>query len=237
MLALKLTASKSTSWIWPTCAHSQQTLRRILRVILPPASAQKRYISQRYTRKVEEAENQWQRKHEKIEAGKRHSMLSILEERGYINAVAGGEPRNLEALMNERRLGAYVGVDPTAPSLHVGHLVPLMALFWMYVNGFYAVTLIGGATAGIGDPTGRTQDREQMSSHVRKANMVTVHYQLKAMWAHVETYGRKYGYEWQWAWRRAIANNNTWLNKLPFSEILRLLGSGMRVGTMLGRDT
>lgn len=44
--------------------------------------------------------------------------------------------------MNERRVGAYVGIDPTAPSLHVGHLVPLMALFWMYVHGFHSVTLV-----------------------------------------------------------------------------------------------
>ncbi|KAL8917640.1 MAG: hypothetical protein Q9208_007821 [Pyrenodesmia sp. 3 TL-2023] len=67
--------------------------------------------------------------------------------------------------------------------------------------------------------------------------MVTMHYQLKHMWANVERYGRKYGYVWEWAWRRALVNNNAWLNNLPFFEILRLLGSGMRVGKMLGRDT
>lgn len=76
-----------------------------------------------------------------------------------------------------------------------------------------------------------------MPTHVRKANMVNVHYQLKAIWWNVERYVQKYGYHWEWAWRRALANNNTWLNKLPFLEILRLLGSKMRVGTMLGRDT
>ncbi|KAL8719031.1 MAG: hypothetical protein Q9225_003912 [Loekoesia sp. 1 TL-2023] len=67
--------------------------------------------------------------------------------------------------------------------------------------------------------------------------MVNVHYQLKAIWWNIEKYGRRYGYHWEWAWRRALANNNAWLNKLPFLEILRLLGSKMRVGTMLGRDT
>lgn len=44
--------------------------------------------------------------------------------------------------MDQKRIGAYVGIDPTAPSLHVGHLVPLMALFWMYVHGFQSVTLV-----------------------------------------------------------------------------------------------
>ncbi|KAL8714532.1 MAG: hypothetical protein Q9220_001480 [cf. Caloplaca sp. 1 TL-2023] len=67
--------------------------------------------------------------------------------------------------------------------------------------------------------------------------MVTVHYQLKTLWANVEASGRKYGYQWEWAWRRAVSNNNAWLNKLPFTEVLQLLGAGIRVGTMLGRDT
>ena len=48
--------------------------------------------------------------------------------------------------MNQKRIGAYVGIDPTAPSLHVGHLVPLMALFWMYVHGFQSVTLVSLST-------------------------------------------------------------------------------------------
>ena len=44
--------------------------------------------------------------------------------------------------MTKKRIGAYVGIDPTAPSLHIGHLLPLMSLFWMYVHGFHAVTLV-----------------------------------------------------------------------------------------------
>lgn len=48
----------------------------------------------------------------------------------------------LDHLMTQRRVGAYVGVDPTAPSLHVGHMVTLMPLFWMYAHGFKAFTLV-----------------------------------------------------------------------------------------------
>lgn len=48
----------------------------------------------------------------------------------------------LDKLMTEKRVGAYVGVDPTAPSMHVGHLIPLMALFWMHMYGYFAVTLV-----------------------------------------------------------------------------------------------
>ncbi|MCJ1471973.1 tyrosyl-tRNA synthetase [Lambiella insularis] len=164
-------------------------------------------------------------------------MLSILEKRGYVNAVAG-ERDELDQLMISKRVGAYVGVDPTAPSLHVGHLLPLMSLFWMYISGFHAVTLLGGATSQIGDPTGRTITREVLRSTVRKANMVNMHYQLKTLWANMEHHARfQHGYQWEWAWRRELVNNNTWMNKLTILEILKVLGSGTRIGTMLGRDT
>lgn len=156
--------------------------------------------------------------------------------------------------MNQKRIGAYVGVDPTAPSLHIGHLLPLMALFWMYVHGFQAVTLVsisfpftnnhliktyqlGGATAGVGDPTGRTTTRDKLPRVNRQSNMITMHYQFKSLWANIEEYGRKYDYKWEWSWRRHVANNNAWLNKLPLLELLRLLGEGTRIGEMLRRET
>ncbi|KAH0565368.1 hypothetical protein GP486_001233 [Trichoglossum hirsutum] len=143
----------------------------------------------------------------------------------------------LESLMTDKRIGAYAGFDPTAPSLHVGHLLPLMALFWLYVHGYHTVSLLGGATAKIGDPTGRKTSREAQSSSTRKANMVSMHYQLKKLWMHAEQYGRKYGFEWEWAWRRELVNNNAWMNKLPLMEVLQVLGPGVRLGTMLGKQT
>ena len=69
------------------------------------------------------------------------SMLSMLEERGFVKDVAGGR-KELNWLLTEKRIGVYVGVDPTAPSLHVGHLLPLMALYWMYLHGYYTVSLV-----------------------------------------------------------------------------------------------
>jgi tyrosyl-tRNA synthetase len=61
--------------------------------------------------------------------------------------------QTLDWLLTEKRIGVYVGVDPTAPSLHVGHLLPLMALYWMYLHGYYTVSLVSdpwliAATAG-----------------------------------------------------------------------------------------
>jgi tyrosyl-tRNA synthetase len=52
-----------------------------------------------------------------------------------------GRP-SLDWLLTEKRIAAYVGVDPTAPSLHVGHLLPLMALYWMYLHGYHTVSLV-----------------------------------------------------------------------------------------------
>lgn len=60
-----------------------------------------------------------------------------------------GSPESLESLMSQKRVGAYVGIDPTAPSLHVGHLVPLMALFWMYIHGFQSITLVSAVDPSI----------------------------------------------------------------------------------------
>lgn len=57
------------------------------------------------------------------------------------------------------------------------------------------------------------------------------------MWINVEKHARDYGYEWEWAWRRELTNNNAWLNKLTALELLKYLGSGVRLGTMLGKDT
>ncbi|MCJ1379913.1 tyrosyl-tRNA synthetase [Xylographa soralifera] len=198
-----------------------------------------RLIRQRqaWLRKTAEAEEAWKLQAHEIQSGRKESMLTVLEKRGYVNSTAG-ERDDLDQLMIQKRVGAYVGIDPTAPSLHVGHLLPLMSLFWMYVSGFHAVTLLGGATAQVGDPTGRTTTRETTHSTVRKANMVNMHYQLKMLWANMEHHARfKHGYQWEWAWHRGLVNNNTWMNKLPLVEVLKVLGSGTRIGTMLGRDT
>lgn len=67
--------------------------------------------------------------------------------------------------------------------------------------------------------------------------MLKIHMQLKSIWSHVEDRTKDYGYHWESAWRREVTNNNAWLNKLPAIVLLKLLGSGVRLGTMLGRDT
>ena len=118
---------------------------RILELRLGSLTVQKRSITQNWLRKTEEAKEAWDAQAQEIKAGRKQSMLSLLEERGYVNAVAGKRD-DFEKLMNRKRIGAYLGIDPTAPSMHVGHLLPLMSLFWMYVNGFHTVTLVSSAS-------------------------------------------------------------------------------------------
>jgi len=139
--------------------------------------------------------------------------------------------------MRTRRIGAYVGIDPTASSLHIGHLVPLMPLFWLYMHGYRAISLVGGSTAKIGDPTGRLKSRDPTSKTDMTMNIIKTQQQLKQLWQSVEDQARKRGYEKEWAWRRGVVNNNAWWNKQPMLEVLRRVGQFIRIGPMLGRDT
>lgn len=64
-----------------------------------------------------------------------------------------------------------------------------------------------------------------------------MHFQLKKLWMKAELHARDYGYVHEWAWHRELTNNNTWLNKLHVTDLLLLLGRGLRMGPMLGKDT
>lgn len=136
-----------------------------------------------------------------------------------------------------KRIGAYVGIDPTADSIHVGHLLPLMPLFWLWFHGHPAVTLIGGSTARIGDPTGRLESREIMSNSDISKNIAKMHVQLKKLWRNVMHLREKYGYEPDWAAKHHLLNNNMWLGGLTIYEFSKRIGRHMRIGPMLSRET
>ncbi|KAK3987020.1 tRNA synthetases class I-domain-containing protein [Cladorrhinum sp. PSN332] len=188
------------------------------------------------TAKLDNAAEEWAQRAERIKKGELQNTFDMLEERGYVKDLAGSKER-IRELFRVKRFGAYVGIDPTADSLHVGHLLPLMPIFWMYLNGYRAFSLIGGATVKIGDPTGRLSSRDPIKSVVLTMNMTKMHYQVKKLWANVEEVGRSHGYRRDWAWRRALLNNNTWWNSLSMLEVLKRIGHSMRIGAMLSRDT
>ncbi|KAK6201885.1 tyrosyl-tRNA synthetase [Pestalotiopsis sp. IQ-011] len=197
---------------------------------------QKRHITQNTLRRRELHEEAWQRKAAKIGAGEEEHLWDLMTERGYVKDTAGTS-KQIRELMRRRRIGAYVGVDPTAPSLHVGHLLPMMALFWLYIHGYGAVTLVGGATAKVGDPTDRLKDRDKIKGSDLTMNTTKIHYQLKSLWLNVEARAKHYQYQKDSSWSRAIVNNSTWLNSTPMMEVVGRLFKGMRMGPLMSRDT
>lgn len=112
-----------------------------------------------------------------------------------------------------------------------------MPLFWMYMHGYRAITLLGGSTVKIGDPTDRLKDRDPIAKADLAMNVTKMHYQMKKLWVNVEAQARRYGYEKEWAWKRGLVNNNTWWNATPMLEVLKRIGSSIRIGPMLSRDT
>lgn len=178
----------------------------------------------------------WEEQAGRIRSGSQQSMLSVLEERGFVKDVAGGR-QALDWLLTEKRIGAYVGVDPTAPSLHVGHLLPLMALYWMYLHGYYTVSLLGAGTVQIGDPSGRTTARTRQGTDTQSMNVASIQWQLSSLWTNVKCLGIRHQYSHQVSRRQDLLNNRAWLEKLNAVELMRDLGSGMRLGAMLARDS
>ncbi|ORY68592.1 tRNA synthetase class I [Pseudomassariella vexata] len=216
---------------------AQSTLcRRCLKLKITTSSQQKRHIGLKVLQKEKLAAEAWEVRANRITEGLEKNLWDVFKERGFVKDIAGTETQVWE-IMRKKRIGAYVGVDPTAPSLHVGHLVPLMALFWMYLHGYRAMSVIGGATARVGDPEGRMKDRERIANSDAVLNITKTHYQLKRIWMNVEVQGRRFGYEKNWAWRRGIMNNTQWYNSLSFTVPVHRLFSSVRVSTLLSRDT
>ena len=105
-----------------------------------------------------------------------NELLHELEQRGFINQTS-----NLDALndaLNNGPICAYMGSDPTADSLHVGHLVPVMMMRWLQKYGHKPLMLVGGATGRIGDPSGRDTGRPMMTEEQRQKNVKMIKEQM-----------------------------------------------------------
>ena len=105
---------------------------------------------------------------------KRSAVLDELEWRGLLHQQTVG----LDEHLDKQSVSAYCGFDPTAPSLHVGNLVPLLALRRFQLAGHHPIALAGGATGSIGDPSGRTQERQLLTKEVLLSNIAKVKEQL-----------------------------------------------------------
>ena len=144
--------------------------------------------------------------------------LQILRERGFIQQCT--DLQTLSSLMDQGPVAFYVGVDPTGPSLHVGHMVPIFALSHLQRAGHKPVLLVGGGTARIGDPSGKTEMRKMLSYEEIEANVKSVAGQL----TNFVTLDGENGW---------LVNNADWLADLNYIDFLREIGSQFSVNRML----
>ena len=144
-------------------------------------------------------------------------ILDILKERGFIAQVTF-EDELYEQLKNPTTF--YVGFDPTADSLHIGHYIPIMAMAHMQRAGHKPIALMGGGTAMIGDPSGKTDMRKMMTTETIDRNVECIRKQMSRFLDFSDG-------------NAIIVNNGDWLRNLNFIEFMRDIGSMFFVNKML----
>ena len=150
--------------------------------------------------------------------GAMHPTIKTLQERGFFKQCTNIE--GLSKQMGEGPVTFYVGCDPTGKSLHIGHMVPFFAYRHMREAGHKGLALIGGGTARIGDPSGKTELRKMLDYDTLNANTAAIAAQLD----------RFIGFDGDTA--RAV-NNKDWLSDLNYIDFLREIGSHFSVNRML----
>jgi tyrosyl-tRNA synthetase len=151
-------------------------------------------------------------------------FLRTLAERGFIHQVS--EPDALDALAQSSRITAYIGFDCTAPSLHVGSLLPIMMLYWMQQTGHRPIALMGGGTTRVGDPSGKDESRRILTDAAINQNLAGI----RAIFAKFLKFGDGPG-------DAIMANNADWLNGLNYIDFLRDVGRHFSVNRMLAFDS
>jgi tyrosyl-tRNA synthetase len=149
---------------------------------------------------------------------KMNEALENLKRRGFFQQCTDEE--KLVSLMNESAVTFYVGCDPTGSSLHIGHMVPFFAFRHLRAAGHKGIALIGGGTARIGDPSGKTSMRKMLSYEELDGNAKAIAGQLNRFLGFDDTSAR-------------YANNKDWLAELNYIDFLRDIGSHFSVNRML----
>jgi tyrosyl-tRNA synthetase len=151
-------------------------------------------------------------------------FLNVLANRGFIHQIS--EPEALDALARSSTITAYIGFDCTAPSLHVGSLLPIMMLYWMQQTGHRPIALMGGGTTRVGDPSGKDESRRILTDEAIEQNLTGI----RAIFSKFLKFGE--------GPRDALmANNADWLNTLNYIDFLRDVGRHFSVNRMLSFDS
>lgn len=148
-------------------------------------------------------------------------LLGILKSRGLLHDATPG----LAERLGQGPISGYVGFDPTADSLHVGSLLPVMALVWLQRTGGRPIALVGGGTGLVGDPSGKRNERPMLSAEIVAANAEGIRKQL----------AKFLDFEGPTAAR--LFNNLDWLGGLSLLEFLRDTGKHFTVNYMLQKDS
>lgn len=150
------------------------------------------------------------------------NVFDVLEERGYIEQMT--HPDEIKKLFGEKSVSFYIGIDPTADSLHVGHFVSLMVAGHMQRFGHKPIILVGGGTAVIGDPSGKTDMRKMLSKETIDNNVKCIKKQIEKF---VSFEGEN---------AAIIVNNADWLLDLKYVDFMREIGSLFSVNKMLSAE-
>jgi tyrosyl-tRNA synthetase len=151
-------------------------------------------------------------------------FLKVLSERGFINQVS--EPEDLDRLASSSAVTAYIGFDCTAPSLHVGSLLPIMMLYWLQQTGHRPIALMGGGTTRVGDPSGKDESRKLLTDDLINENLKGI----RAVFAKFLKFEDAGG-------NAVMANNADWLNKLNYIDFLRDVGRYFSINRMLAFES
>ncbi|MBN1293876.1 MAG: tyrosine--tRNA ligase [Candidatus Latescibacteria bacterium] len=151
------------------------------------------------------------------------NALGMLAERGVIEQISD-EPALKHSLSHEM-VTLYAGFDPTADSLHLGHLFPLLCLARLQRLGHRPVSLVGGATAMIGDPSGKEEERQLLAEETIEANVSSLRKQLERF---LDFDGKN---------AAIMVNNAEWTKKYSYLEWLRDIGKYFSVNYMLNKES
>jgi len=151
------------------------------------------------------------------------NVLDILKRRGFIYQTTN-ESELSKRFDNPTTF--YIGFDPTADSLHVGHLLPIMGAMWLRMHGHKAIMVIGGGTAMIGDPSGKTTARPILDKETVKSNSKAIYAQLQGLFK--EQFG---------LYDPILLNNAGWVSSMTFIDFIRDIGSQFSVPRMLAQES
>ena len=147
------------------------------------------------------------------------NALQVLKERGFLKQMVNGE--SLEKLLQNEKVTFYVGFDPTADSLHIGHYIPIMAMAHMQRAGHKPICLFGGGTAMVGDPSGRNDLRSMLTREQIQHNVNNFKNQIKRF---LDFEGEN---------KAIVVDNGDWLLNLNYVDFLRDIGVCFSVNRML----